>query len=351
MWGRVISRCALAWIAFAVAPALAAPAANGARTQILFLGTAGGPPLRFDRSEPSTLLTVDGHHYLVDCGIGTARRLVEAGIPLPLIKTIFFTHLHADHDMGLADVMASDVFSRGPEGDADPINIYGPPQTKELVDAAFRFVSIGIRPFAAANPFQYRSRGGMLVSPFAAHEIAGDGRFFGDGSINVTAAENSHYVLIPAAQRARFKSYAYRIQTRDGVIVFSGDTGPSGSIGAIAKGADVLITEASYRDPEELDKSMSQRAARNHLTAEQIGSFHHHFTAEHLDAAQIGQLATSAGVKAVILYHYDPADKADQAAYVSGVKKYFAGPVFAPDDLDRYCLNSGTLAPCGTARR
>jgi len=53
----------------------------------------------------------------------------------------------------------------------------------------------------------------------------------------------------------------------------------------------------------------------------------------------------------VILYHYDPADKADQAAFVSGVRKYFSGPVFAPDDLDRYCLKSGTVAACGSARR
>jgi ribonuclease BN (tRNA processing enzyme) len=328
------------------------PAApSGARTQILFLGTAGGPPLRFDRSEPSTLLTVSGREYLIDCGIGTARRLVEAGAPLPLIKTIFFTHLHADHDMGLADLMASDLFSRGPEGAADPINIYGPPQTKELVDSAFRFVIVGIRPFAAANPFQYRSRGGVLVSPFVSHEIAHDERFFADGRVRVTAAENSHYVLIPARERPRFKSYSYRFETPDGVIVFSGDTGPSGSIGTIAKGADVLIAEASYRDPEELDQSMAQRAARNHLTAEQIGSFRHHFTAEHLDAAEIGQLASRAGVKSVILYHYDPANKADQAAYVSDVKKYFAGPVFAPDDLDRFCLSSGVVAACGTARR
>jgi hypothetical protein len=50
-------------------------------TELLMLGTAGGPPLRKDRSEPATLLIVDGRPYLIDCGIGTIRRLVEAGIP------------------------------------------------------------------------------------------------------------------------------------------------------------------------------------------------------------------------------------------------------------------------------
>ena len=48
------------------------------RTEILFLGTAGGPPLRLDRSEPSTLLIVDGRPYLIDCGIGTMRRMLQA---------------------------------------------------------------------------------------------------------------------------------------------------------------------------------------------------------------------------------------------------------------------------------
>ena len=80
------------------------------RTEILFLGTAGGPPLRLDRSEPSTLLIVDGRPYLIDCGIGTMRRMLEAGIKSEQIKTIFFTHLHSDHDLGLADVMANDYF-------------------------------------------------------------------------------------------------------------------------------------------------------------------------------------------------------------------------------------------------
>ena len=139
MWGRVLS-CALACAVLAGASALSAePTAATARTQILFLGTAGGPPLRFDRAEPSTLLIVNGREYLIDFGIGTARRLVDSGIPSSTIRTIFFTHLHADHDMGLADVMAADFFDGGGQGDAGPFDIYGPPETKQLVDAGFQY--------------------------------------------------------------------------------------------------------------------------------------------------------------------------------------------------------------------
>lgn len=348
---RISLRCALACAAIASAASLsAAPAASPSGTQILFLGTAGGPPLRFDRSEPSTLLIVNGREYLIDCGIGTARRLVEAGIDSSRITTIFFTHLHADHDMGLADVMANDFFEGGGAGHAGPFNIYGPPQTKQLVDSAFQFISVGFRPFAAAPPTQYRMLGDTFVSPFVTHEIARDGLVFNDGNIRVTAAENSHYVMIPAAVRPAFKTYSYRVETPDGVIVFSGDTGPTGAIGAIAKGAAALITEASYRDDRDLDRSINGRAARNHWTPFVTKRFRDHFVNEHLDTSQIGQIAANAHVKSVLLYHYDPDDKADEAAYVAGVKQSFHGAVFAPDDLDRFCMSSGTVAPCGSAR-
>ncbi len=58
---------------------------------------------------------------------------------------------------------------------------------------------------------------------------------------------------------------------------------------------------------------------------------------EHLDLQELGELASKAQVKSVLLYHINPQDP---AAYVSGVKKYFSGPIFAGADLDRYCLST-----------
>ena len=310
--------------------------------EILFLGTAGGPPLRLDRSEPSTLLIVDGREYLIDCGIGTVRRMIAAGIESQQVKTIFFTHLHADHDLGLADVMANDYLY-----DAELINIYGPPQTRQLVDAAFRYIEVGFRPFAMEGPAGSRmASNGALASPFVAHEFGRDGPIFQDGKIRVEAAENSHYALMTTPQRKEMKSYSYRITTQYGVIVFTGDTGPSDDVARLARGADVLVAESSYRDPEALDELVTSMAARFHWSLKRSRAFRAHFQFEHLDAETVGQLAAKAGVKAVLLDHYDPAGKADQAAYVSGVRKHFAGVVFAPDDLDRYCMGAGNVRPC-----
>lgn len=328
---------------------------SSSATEILFLGTAGGPPLRENRSEPSTLLIVDGRPYLIDCGIGTMRRMVEGGISSEDIRVVFFTHLHADHDLGLADVMANDFFRLNMSGSSQTINIYGPPQTAELVDAAFNYITIGFRPFAAEpGAIGKGLRNGKFQSPFVAHEFQRDGLVYTDDKIRVFAAENSHYALMPAQDRQAMKSYSFRIETPHSSIVFTGDTGPSDAVVRLAKGADVLITEVE--DLSEVTRFVNQMAEQNHWPPERRAALTAHMRQEHMVQQDVGIAATKAHVKSVVLYHHDPVDP---SASVAAVRKYFAGPVFTPADLDRYCMgkpdakspaNAITLLPCGTTR-
>lgn len=319
------------------------------RTEILFLGTAGGPPLRLDRSEPSTLLVVDGRPYLVDCGIGTMRRMLGAGIASENITTIFLTHLHADHDLGLADVMGNDFFRLNMTGSKQTIDIYGPPETKELVDAAFHYITFGFRAFAA-EPGAIRAElvNGELKSPFVAHEIQRDGVVYEDDKIRVIAAENSHYALMPPEYRQRMKSYSYRIETPHGVVLFTGDTGPSDSVARLAARADVFVAE--IQDLKEVTQFVNAMAERNKWPSERKAGLMAHMREEHLTEEEVGDMATKAGVKATVLYHYDPESV---ALYVAAVKKHFAGAVFAPADLDHYCLGpeNGTKDGRNTLRK
>lgn len=348
-------------LALAVLPLLAnahrSRAAAPARgTQILLLGTSGGPPLRKNRSEPSSLLIVDGRPYLIDCGIGTVRRLVEAGIRSEDIGTVFITHHHPDHDLGLVDVMANDFFELETANAPRTINIYGPPQTKELVAAAFHYISIPFSVFAAEPggvppAFRTGARAGNLKNPFIAHDIEGDGLFYYDDKLRVFAAENTHYALMPAESRARTKSFSYRFETPHGVIVFTGDTGPSEAVTRLAEGADVLVAQVSVRDPSERAALVKRMAEQNHWSPERAKTFMAHLTFELMDAQQVAEMATKAHVRSVVLNHYDPVDP---AAYVATVKKYFSGAVLAGADLQKYCLSSGRreasarslLAPC-----
>jgi ribonuclease BN (tRNA processing enzyme) len=309
-------------------------------TELLMLGTAGGPPLRKNRSEPATLLIVDEQPYLIDCGTGTIRRLVEAGIPSETIGTIFFTHLHPDHDIGLVDVMANDYFHLDLASDARKINIYGPPQTSELVEAAFHYISIPFEVFAAEKPgFLHLGRSNHgLTGPFVPHDVDGDGVVYRDDKIQITAAENSHYALMPAHLRAHFKSYSFRIQTPHGVVVFTGDTGPSDAVVKLAMGADVLVSEVEESSGE-LREFIDQMAAQNHWSPARKQEFAAHMNQEHLTVDSLGELASKAEVQSVLFYHYDPQNKAEQQTRVAGVKKYFHGQVLAPMDLDRFCLS------------
>src|ERR1044071_5555491 len=72
-------------------------------TQLVLLGTQGGPNVNVRRSQAANAIVIDGRTYLVDCGYGTLRSLVAAGLGYQQIGTAFITHLHDDH---VADVAA-----------------------------------------------------------------------------------------------------------------------------------------------------------------------------------------------------------------------------------------------------
>jgi ribonuclease BN (tRNA processing enzyme) len=335
-----------ATIGFAAVMATTAVAQRSiGRTELIFLGTAGGPPLRLARSEPATLLLVDGRPYLIDCGIGTMRRMLEAGIASETVQTIFLTHLHADHDLGLADVMGNDFFRLNSTSSTQHIAVYGPPQTEDLVDAAFHYIAFGFQSFAV-EPGAIRAGlvDGRLVSPFVAHDIQHEGLVYQDDKIRVTAAENSHYALMPPEHRLKMKSYSYRIETPHGIVVFTGDTGPSDAVTRLASGADVLVTEVE--DLNGLSKFVEKMATENHWPKERAAALMAHMRQEHLDETEVGKMAAMAAVKSVVLYHYDPEDP---AALVGAIQKSFAGPVFAAADLDRYCVGTApALFKCGS---
>ena len=221
------------------------------------------------------------------------RRLLEAHIASEHIKTIFFTHLHADHDLGLADVMSNDFFRLNSAGSRQTVAVYGPPQTKGLVDAAFRYVTFGFTTFAA-EPGATRAGlvNGELRNPFVAHEIQQDGPVYRDEKIRVIAAENTHYALMPAKSRKQMKSYSYRIETPHGVIVFTGDTGPSDAVTQLAKGADVLITEVE--DLGQVTKFVNGFAEQNHWSAERTSDLMAHMRQEHINETEVGEMATKA---------------------------------------------------------
>ncbi len=93
-------------------PAHAAPRA-GRGTELILLGTSGGPVPMHGRAGIASALVVDGRAYLIDCGPGTFGRYAQAWLTAEQLEAIFVTHLHSDH---LSDLYAP----RAPRGISPP---------------------------------------------------------------------------------------------------------------------------------------------------------------------------------------------------------------------------------------
>jgi ribonuclease BN (tRNA processing enzyme) len=109
----------------ALGPGLAA--GQAARTRILLLGTGGGPLQNIMRAAPSNAIIAGGSLYVVDCGNGVARQIVQAGLRLGALKDIFITHQHSDHNLDYGNLFYF-VWNAGVKGQ---VNSYGPPPLAE----------------------------------------------------------------------------------------------------------------------------------------------------------------------------------------------------------------------------
>jgi ribonuclease BN (tRNA processing enzyme) len=299
-------------------------------TKIVLLGTKGGPTADPQRSEPANLLLVNGKPYLIDAGAGVARQLAAAGYPPPQMRTIFLTHHHLDHTAGLEPLMGLAWIGAGLSGKpTPPVQIYGPPATRFLVDAALNYISVSERIFRAGIPTLPTA-----ADRFVAHDIDHDGIAYEDDLVKVTAAENTHFHHPSSGPDApRDMSFSYRFDTPSGSVVFTGDTGPTDALVKLAAGADVLVSEVYVSIP---NAPASGSGAAATPLMKQLGE---HMALEHLSPDEVGKIAARAGVKTVILTHIVAANSPALAAQLeAGVHLHFKGPVIVGHDLLSYDL-------------
>jgi ribonuclease BN (tRNA processing enzyme) len=293
-------------------------------TRLITLGTRGGPNPTVWRAQASNALIVNGVPYIVDAGDGVTRRLTRAKIGFRDIDTIFITHPHSDHTSGLPALLTVQYDSIRTK----PVNVYGPPGTEETVN--------GILPFLDVSA-QVRMGDGtrtiMASTLFSGHNKE-PGLIFQDANIKVTAAENSHFHFAAGNPAyGKYKSYALRFDTADRSIVFTGDTGPSDAISALAKGADMLVSEVTSL--EEFKAAQMRTGRWQAMTPRQQDESIRHNIEEHVSPEQVGEMAARAGVKTVVLTHLpataDPKD--EYARFGELVKKHFSGQVLIAKDL------------------
>jgi len=292
--------------------AAAAPADLAAErgTVLYTIGTKGGPRVGGRRGNPANLLMVDGVPFVVDCGYGVSRGLVDAGLPLDKLKYVFITHHHSDHNLEYGNLFYNGWVTNL----RTPVKSYGPIGIEQMT-----------RDFWALNRIDVATRmadeGRVDPHPLLqAHDLPGPGKVMEADGVRVTSA----HMLHPPLEHC----FAYRFDTPHGAGVFSGDTAYNPKLADFAKGADVLVHEVVY--PPGVDKLVER-------VANDKEAFKHHLLASHTTPEDAGKIAQAAGVKTLVLSHFVPGDMdwITDAMWQEGAGKHFKGQVIVARDRQR----------------
>ena len=278
--------------------------AQNTDTKLILLGT-GTPFADPTKSGPSLAIVVNNTSYIVDCGPGVVRRAAEAsklGFPsleAAQLKTLFITHLHSDHTIGLADIILTPaVLDRNA-----PIRIYGPVGSKKMTDdlmSAYK-EDIAIR----INGLE---KGDAIAYQVYTNEIK-EGQIYKDSNLTVTAFNVQHGQWDNA--------FGFVFQTKDKKIVISGDCTYSVNLIKYAKDCDILVHEV-YSDAGL--KKRTQRWQDYHSTF-------------HTSTYQLADIANKVKPKLLILNHQLTFGTSLQSL-LDELKSKYTGPVVNGADLD-----------------
>lgn len=283
-----------------------APAAKR-RARWICLGTKGGPRVGLGRSNPANVLIVDNVPYVVDCGPGVSKRLVEAKVALPDIRYVFVTHLHSDHVLEYGNM----VYGGWSAGLNHPVEAFAPSGMEALTKAYWESIKFDVdtRIVDEGKPDPRK----LLV----AKDIVENGPVMSNDKVKVTAFRTPHPPIND--------NFAYRFETPDGVIVYACDTAYNPGLAKFAEGADLLVHEALYVPGVDAMVARVKNAA----------TLKEHLLASHTTTEDVGRIAKEAGVKKLVMTHFVPGDDASitDDMWAEGARKHYAGPIVVARDL------------------
>lgn len=299
------------------------PPEPAAGMSVITLGTAAGPAIRSPHPGMSTAVVVDGMFYLVDFGLGVTRAANSAGLRGENLRACFITHLHSDHVAELPGYLLWN-WGRPVNGITSPVPVHGPGidplgipgqngGTAAMVGHLLEAYSydINIRIHDEGRP----DLRGLVVPvdidlPDAAASASGNHTpamtpfpVYRDELVTVTAILVEHPPVFPA--------FAFRIESRYGSVVVSGDTAECANMATLSAGADLLIHEAV---------NLEYFAA-----LDMAPEFLNHQRISHTSPEGVGRIAARAGVPHVVLSHL--AGLATDEEWAAGVRSEFDGDI------------------------
>lgn len=266
----------------------------------MLLGVKGGPAIRQGGAMPTaTLVELDGRRILVDCGIGAARALVEAGVDLRTLDLVLITHLHSDHVLELGPLL----HTAWTTGLARPIRVFGPAG----IDGYWQGF---LASMAVDNAIRVADEGRTPLTELVDLATYAEGEVLDEPGFVLRALDVPHPPITPC--------FALRIDGSRS-IVLSGDTAYHPPLAAFAQGADVLVHEAML--PEGVEEIVRKTGLGDRLRA--------HLHAAHTTADDAARIARGAGVGRLVLNHLIPVDdpRFTEADWLARCAAVWNGPV------------------------
>ena len=230
------------------------------------VGCSGSFPSA-DSSCSCYLVEADGFRLVIDLGNGALGAL-QRHCGLYEVDAVLLSHLHADHCIDMCAYYVARNYRVG--GCPDPLPVYGPHGTPERLARAY---DMDEHPgMKQVFDFNTLNEGSFQVGP-----------------LTITAARVEHPV----------EAYAFRVEHAGRSFVYTGDTGPCGQLVDLARGTDLLLSEAAFTHGKEDIPDL------------------------HLNGRQAGEHAALAGVRRLVLTHIPPwtdaeRNRADAAAAYGG---------------------------------
>jgi ribonuclease Z len=305
------------------------------------LGTSASRPT-VERNVAAVSVVREGETLLFDCGEGTQRQMMRYGVSFGL-RDIFFTHFHADHVIGVIGLMRTMSL----QGRTDSLRLWGPKGAIRMLKRAEEFgmdrLSFPIE-IAEVEPGQRIARKDYGIVPYAVDhrgaralgyaliEEDRKGRFDPDHARELGVPEGPLWgeihrgraITLPDG-RVVEPSELVGAPRPGRKIVITGDTRPCAATVEIARGADLLLHEATFGDEE---------GAR----AVETG---------HSTAREAATVAREAGVVTLLLSHFSARYSRDAGELAKEARECFERTILGKDGLElevpyRDAVASGT---------